>query len=63
MKKYDYQRSVRMNNDVKKSLEQISALYRVNESDFIRISLEEKLLKEMELRNIKPSFTSFLQSA
>lgn len=63
MKKYDYQRSVRMNNDVKKSLEQISALYRVNESDFIRISLEEKLLKEMQLRNIKPSFTSFLQSA
>ena len=52
-----------MNNDVKKSLEQISALYRVNESDFIRISLEEKLLKEMQLRNIKPSFTSFLQSA
>ena len=63
MKKYDYQRSVRMNNEVKESLEQMSALYKVNESDFIRMSLEEKLLKEMNNRKIKPTFSSFLQTA
>ena len=63
MKKYDYQRSVRMNNELKESLEQMSALYKVNESDFIRMSLEEKLLKEMSNRNIKPTFSSFLQPA
>lgn len=63
MKKYDYQKSVRMNNDVKESLEKISAIYRVHESEFIRMSLEEKLLKEMNNRNIKPTFSSFLQTA
>ena len=63
MVKYDYQKSIRMNSDVKESLEKISSIYKVNESDFIRISLEEKLLKEMQLRNMKPTFTSFLQTA
>ena len=52
-----------MNNEVKESLEQMSALYKVNESDFIRMSLEEKLLKGMSNRNIKPTFSSFLQTA
>ena len=41
MKKYDYQRSIRLNDDVKQSLEKICEVYRVNESDYIRTSLEK----------------------
>ncbi len=61
MVKYDYQKTIRMNSDVKESLEKISSLYKVNESDFIRKSLEETLLKEMQMRNMKPTFSSLYQ--
>ena len=63
MKKYDYQRSIRLNDDVKQSLEKICEVYRVNESDYIRTSLEKNLLIDMQSRGLKPTFTSLMQSA
>tara|TARA_A100001015_G_C14550777_1_gene541485 strand:+ start:388 stop:582 length:195 start_codon:yes stop_codon:yes gene_type:complete len=58
MVKYDYQKSIRMNSDVKDSLERICEVHKIKESDFIRLSLEEKLLKEMNKVDIKPSFST-----
>ena len=63
MKKYDYQRSIRLNGDVKQSLEKICEVYRVNESDYIRNSLEKNLIIDMQSKGLKPTFSSFLQSA
>ena len=63
MKKYDYQRSIRLNDDVKQSLEKICEVYRVNESDYIRNSLEKNLIIDMQSKGLKPTFSSFLQSA
>ena len=64
MKKYDYQRSIRLNDDVKQSLEKICEVYRVNESDYIRTSLEKNLLIDMQSRGLKPTFPSmFRQTA
>lgn len=56
MKKYDYQRSIRLNDDVKQSLEKICEVYRVNESDYIRNSLEKNLIVDMQSRGLKPTF-------
>ena len=61
MKKYDYQRSIRLNDDVKQSLEKICEVYRVNESDYIRTSLEKNLLIDMQSRGLKPTFLSMFQ--
>ena len=63
MKKYDYQRSIRLNDDVKQSLEKICEVYRVNESDYIRNSLEKNLIIDMQSNGLKLTFSSFLQTA
>ena len=63
MVKYDYQRSIRLNDDVKQSLEKICEVYRVNESDYIRNSLEKNLIIDMQRKGLKPTFSSFLQTA
>ena len=63
MKKYYYQRSIRLNDDVKQSLEKICEVYRVNESDYIRNSLEKNLIIDMQSNGLKPTFSSFLQTA
>ena len=53
----------RMNNEVKESLEQMSALYKVNESDFIKkvssndnetLQIEKKISETHTYRNIYP---------
>ena len=59
MKKYDYQRSIRLNDDVKQSLEKICEVYRVNESDYIRNSLKKNLIIDMQSKGLKPTFSSF----
>ena len=64
MVKYRYQRSIRMSDEVKDSLEKICEVYKVNESDYIRHSLEKTLSADMQNKGLKPTFSSlFHQSA
>ena len=64
MIKYDYQRSIRMTEPVKESLEKICEVYRVNESDYIRTSLEKCHIADIEKNGIQPTFSSlFHQTA
>ena len=61
MVKYDYQRSIRMSNEVKDSLEKICEVYKVNESDYIRHSLEKTLSADMRNNGFLPSFSTLFQ--
>ncbi len=64
MIKFDYQRSVRMTEPVRQSLEKVCEVYRVNESEYIRTSLEKCLISDMEKNGIEPTFSSmFHQTA
>jgi len=49
MKKYEYQRSIRFSEPVRESLEEICDAYRINESDYIRISVQRCLMQEKGL--------------
>lgn len=48
MKKYEYQRSIRFSEPVRKYLEEICDAYRINESDYIRISVQRCLMNDMQ---------------
>ena len=61
MVKFDYQRSIRMSNEVKNSLEKICEFYKVNESDYIRQSLEKTLYADMRNKGLQPTFSTLYQ--
>ena len=61
MVKFDYQRSIRMSNEVKNSLEKICEFYKVNESDYIRLSLEKTLYADMRNKGLQPTFSTLYQ--
>ena len=56
MKKFDYQRSVRFSEPVKESLQEICDTFRVNESDYIRQSVQRCLVNDMAQQGIEPKF-------
>ena len=61
MVRYDYQKSIRMSNEVKDSLEKICEVYKVNESDYIRLSLEKTLYADMRTKGLQPTFSTLYQ--
>ena len=61
MVKFDYQRSIRMSNEVKNSLEKICEFYKVNESEYIRLSLEKTLYADMRNKGLQPTFSTLYQ--
>lgn len=56
MKKYEYQRSIRFTEPVRESLEDICDAYRINESDYIRISVQRCLMNDLENIGLSPKF-------
>jgi len=56
MKKFEYQRSVRFSEPVKESLQEICHTFRVNESDYIRTSVQRCLLDDMQKHGLEPKF-------
>lgn len=56
MKKYEYQRSIRFTEPVRESLEEICDAYRINESDYIRISVQRCLMNDLENIGMSPKF-------
>ncbi len=48
MKKFNYQSSFRMSEDVKDCMSRICENYRINESDYIRKSVEQSLVNDMQ---------------
>jgi len=61
MVKFNYQRSIRMSNEVKDSLKKICEVYKVNESDYIRMSLEKTLYADMRNKGLQPTFSTLYQ--
>lgn len=61
MVKFDYQRSIRISNEVKNSLEKICEFYKVNESEYIRLSLEKTLYADMRNKGLQPTFSTLYQ--
>ena len=56
MKKYEYQRSIRFSEPVRESLQEICDAYRINESDYIRISVQRCLMNDMQEKGLTPRF-------
>tara|TARA_B100001057_G_C22324468_1_gene747058 strand:- start:393 stop:587 length:195 start_codon:yes stop_codon:yes gene_type:complete len=56
MKKFEYQRSVRFSEPVKESLQEVCDAFRVNESDYIRTSVQRCLLDDMQKQGLEPKF-------
>ena len=56
MKKFEYQRSVRFSESVKESLQEICDAFRMNESDYIRASVQRCLLDDMKKQGLEPKF-------
>jgi len=61
MVKFNYQRSISMSNEVKDSLKKICEVYKVNESDYIRMSLEKTLYADMRNKGLQPTFSTLYQ--
>ena len=53
MVRYDYKRSIRMSNEVRDSLEKICEVYKVNEPDCVRLSLEKTLYADMLTKGLQ----------
>jgi len=58
MKKFEYQRSVRFSEPVKESLQEICDAFRVNESDYIRTSVQRCIVNDMQKQGLEPKFKS-----
>ena len=56
MKKFEYQRSVRFSEPVKESLQEVCDAIRMNESDYIRTSVQRCLLNDMQQEGLEPKF-------
>ena len=56
MKKFEYQRSVRFSEPVKVSLQEVCDAIRMNESDYIRTSVQRCLLNDMQQEGLEPKF-------
>ena len=56
MKKYEYQRSIRLSEPVRESLQEICDVYRINESDYIRISVQRCLMNDLHENGLTPRF-------
>lgn len=56
MKKFEYQRSVRFSEPVKESLQEVCDAIRMNESDYIRTSVQRCLLNDMHQEGLEPKF-------
>ena len=50
MKKYTYQSSVRMPEEVRDCMSRVCENYNINESDYIRKSVEQLLVNDMQSR-------------
>ena len=59
MKKFDYQRSVRFPVPVKESLQEVCDAFRVNESDYIRASVQRCLVSDLKRQGLEPKFQFF----
>ena len=59
MKKFDYQRSVRFPEPVKESLQEVCDAFRVNESDYIRASVQRCLVSDLKRQGLEPKFQFF----
>jgi predicted DNA-binding protein len=56
MKKFEYQRSVRFSESVKESLQEICDAFRMNESDYIRTSVQRCIVNDMQKQGLEPKF-------
>jgi len=56
MKKFEYQRSVRFSESVKESLQEICDAFRMNESDYIRTSVQRCIVNDMQKQGLEPNF-------
>ena len=56
MNKFNYQRSVRFSEPVKQSLQEICDAISVNESDYIRQSVQRCIVNDMQQVGLEPKF-------
>ena len=63
MVRYDNHYTIRMNEDVKKSLRRFCEEFRVKESEFVRNSIEKSLVSELKGMGKKPDFPTIFASA
>ena len=62
MVRFDNHYTIRMNEQVKDSLKRYCEEFRLKESEFVRNSIEEKLVSEMQNVGRKPNFPSVFAS-
>ena len=56
MKKFKYRASVRLTEPVKQSLQEICDTYSLNESDYIRQSVQRCIMDDMQQEGLEPKF-------
>ena len=61
MVRYDNHYTIRMNEQVKDSLKRYCEEHKLKESDFVRKSIEENLISEIQSRGVEPTFPSIFQ--
>ena len=63
MVRYDNHYTIRMNEDVKKTLRKYCEEFRVKESEFVRNSIEKCLVSEMQNVGRVPEFPTLFKTA
>ena len=63
MVRYDNHYTIRMNEDVKKTLRKYCEEFRVKESEFVRDSIEKNLVSELNSIGKKPDFPTLFRTA
>ena len=61
MVRYDNRYTFRMNQELKNSLKRYCEEHKLKESDFVRKSIEENLISEIQSRGVEPTFPSIFQ--
>ena len=61
MVRYDNRYTFRMNQELKNSLKRYCEEHKLKESDFVRKSIEENLISEIQSRGVEPTFPSMFQ--
>ena len=61
MVRYDNRYTFRMNQELKNSLKKYCEEHKLKESDFVRKSIEENLISEIQSRGVEPTFPSMFQ--
>ena len=59
--RYDNRYTFRMNQELKNSLKRYCEEHKLKESDFVRKSIEENLISEIQSRGVEPTFPSMFQ--